>query len=52
MICRKPVVLAEKLDSYNRQRQLMEKKILSDILEIINDDTSMEKKNSLVFRFR
>lgn len=42
-------VLAEKLDSYNRQRQLMEKKILSDIIETINDDSSIEKKNALVF---
>ncbi|MFA5322297.1 MAG: single-stranded-DNA-specific exonuclease RecJ [Smithella sp.] len=42
-------VLAEKLDSYNRHRQLMEKKILSDILEMINSDTSFEKLNSLVF---
>lgn len=42
-------VLAGKLDSYNRQRQLMEKKILSDILEIIGSDTSIEKMNSLVF---
>ena len=42
-------VLAEKLDSYNRHRQLMEKKILSDILEIINSNTSIEKMNALVF---
>ena len=42
-------VLAEKLDSYNRHRQLMEKKILRDILEIIGSDNSIEKMNSLVF---
>ncbi|MBN1366286.1 MAG: single-stranded-DNA-specific exonuclease RecJ [Syntrophaceae bacterium] len=42
-------VLAEKLDSYNRQRQSMEKKILSDILETIGSDTSIEKMNSLVY---
>jgi len=42
-------VLAEKLDSYNRQRQLMEKKILSDILNIIVDNAAMEKINSFVF---
>jgi single-stranded-DNA-specific exonuclease len=41
--------LAEKLDSYNRQRQLMEKKILSDILNIIVDNAAMEKINSFVF---
>lgn len=42
-------VLAEKLDSYNRNRQLMEKKILSDILEIIANNKSFEKMNALVF---
>ena len=42
-------VLAEKLDSYNRHRQLMEKKILSDILEIISSNDAIEKTNSLVF---
>jgi single-stranded-DNA-specific exonuclease len=41
--------LAERLDSYNRNRQLMEKKILSEILEIINNDASIEKMNSFVF---
>jgi single-stranded-DNA-specific exonuclease len=42
-------VLAEKLDSYNRQRQQMEKKIISDILEIVRKGASLEKMNSLVF---
>ncbi len=42
-------VLAEKLDSYNRNRQAMEKKILSDILEMINRSDTMDKMNSLVF---
>jgi len=42
-------VLAEKLDSYNRHRQLMEKKILSDILESISDNATIEKMSSLVF---
>jgi single-stranded-DNA-specific exonuclease len=42
-------VLAEKLDSYNRNRQLMEKKILSDILDIIASDKSYEKMNAFVF---
>lgn len=42
-------VLAEKLDSYNRQRQFMEKKILRDILESIGDNASIEKTNSFVF---
>lgn len=42
-------VLAEKLDSYNRNRQMMEKKILNDILEIIGSHKSFEKMNSLVF---
>jgi len=42
-------VLAEKLDSYNRNRQMMERKILSDILEIIASDKSFEKMNAFVF---
>lgn len=42
-------VLAEKLDSYNRHRQVMEKKILSDILDIISRNDSIKKMNSLVF---
>jgi len=42
-------LLAEKLDSYNRHRQLMEKKILSDILEIIGKDDAIAGMNSLVF---
>lgn len=41
--------LAEKLDEYNRQRQSMEKKILSDILDIIKSDPDVDKMNSLVF---
>lgn len=42
-------VLADKLDSYNRQRQLMEKKILSDIMEIVSNSKAIENKTSLVF---
>lgn len=42
-------VLAEKLDSYNRNRQVMEKKILNDILEIIGKNPSFEKMNAFVF---
>jgi single-stranded-DNA-specific exonuclease len=42
-------VLAEKLDSYNRHRQLMEKKILSDILDIISRNDSIKEMNSMVF---
>ncbi len=41
-------ILAEKLDFYNRQRQLMEKKILNEILEKINGN-NIEKINALVF---
>jgi len=41
-------ILAEKLDSYNRQRQLMEKKILNEILGKI-DDIVIEKINAFVF---
>ena len=42
-------MLAEKLDSYNRNRQLMEKKILNEILERINNNSAIEKMNSFVF---
>ncbi len=42
-------LLAEKLDSFNRNRQLMEKKIISDILDIIASDKSYEKMNAFVF---
>jgi len=42
-------VLAEKLDSHNRNRQVMEKKILNDILEIVGKNPSFEKMNSFVF---
>ena len=42
-------ILAEKLDSYNRQRQLMEKKILSEILERISKNNVIEKMNAFVF---
>ena len=42
-------VLAEKLDSHNRNRQVMEKKILNDILDIIGKNPSFEKMNSFVF---
>ena len=42
-------MLAEKLDSYNRNRQLMEKKILNEILERISNNNVIEKMNSFVF---
>ena len=42
-------LLAEKLDSHNRRRQSIEKKILSEILEKIGNIQDMEKMNSLVF---
>ena len=42
-------MLAEKLDSYNRNRQLMEKKILNEILERINNNNDIEKMNAFVF---
>jgi single-stranded-DNA-specific exonuclease len=42
-------ILAEKLDSYNRNRQTMEKKILSEILEKISANPDVEKMNALVF---
>ncbi|MGA3280405.1 MAG: single-stranded-DNA-specific exonuclease RecJ [Smithella sp.] len=42
-------MLAEKLDSYNRNRQLMEKKILNEILERISKNNVIEKMNSFVF---
>jgi single-stranded-DNA-specific exonuclease len=42
-------ILADKLDSYNRHRQLMEKKILSEILENIGNNNIIEKMNAFVF---
>ncbi|MCX5850203.1 MAG: single-stranded-DNA-specific exonuclease RecJ [Deltaproteobacteria bacterium] len=42
-------ILAEKLDSYNRNRQQMEKKILNEILEKISNNPDIEKMNALVF---
>jgi single-stranded-DNA-specific exonuclease len=42
-------MLAEKLDSYNRNRQSMEKKILNEILERISNNNVTEKKNAFVF---
>ncbi|PKN06291.1 MAG: single-stranded-DNA-specific exonuclease RecJ [Deltaproteobacteria bacterium HGW-Deltaproteobacteria-7] len=42
-------MLAEKLDSYNRHRQLMEKKILTEILERISSNNIIENKNAFVF---
>jgi len=42
-------MLAEKLDSYNRNRQLMEKKILNEILERISNNNDIEKMNAFVF---
>ena len=42
-------MLAEKLDSYNRNRQLMEKKILNEILERISNNDVTEKMNAFVF---
>jgi len=42
-------MLAEKLDSYNRNRQLMEKKILNEILERISRNSVIEKMNAFVF---
>ncbi|HEX7415786.1 MAG TPA: single-stranded-DNA-specific exonuclease RecJ [Smithellaceae bacterium] len=42
-------LLAEKLDSYNRRRQSMEKNILKDILEKINNNPDIEKMHALVF---
>ena len=42
-------MLAEKLDTYNRRRQSMEKIILNEILEKIGNTPDIEKLNSLVF---
>ena len=42
-------MLAERLDSYNRKRQEMEKIILDEILEEININIDINKANSLVF---
>jgi single-stranded-DNA-specific exonuclease len=42
-------ILAGKLDSFNRRRPLMEKKILSEILEKIGKTPDIERMNALVF---
>lgn len=42
-------ILADKLDSYNRNRQLMEKKILTEILDNIGNNPEIEKMKSFVF---
>jgi single-stranded-DNA-specific exonuclease len=42
-------LLAEKLDTYNRRRQAMEKIILNEIVEKIGNTPDIEKLNSLVF---
>ncbi len=42
-------ILAKKLDSYNRQRQLMGKEIINEILEQIRMNQSIGKRNALVF---
>lgn len=42
-------ILAEKLDSYNRNRQLLEKKIITDILGNIRKNPEIEKMKSFVF---
>lgn len=42
-------VLAKKLDSYNRQRQLMGKEIINEILEQIRVNQNIGKRNALVF---
>jgi single-stranded-DNA-specific exonuclease len=42
-------ILAEKLDTYNRRRQAMEKIILNDILEKIDSLPDLEKMKALVF---
>ncbi|MFO7568174.1 MAG: single-stranded-DNA-specific exonuclease RecJ [Smithellaceae bacterium] len=40
---------AEKLDSYNRKRQAMEREILKDILTKIDESPNLDQMNSLVF---
>lgn len=42
-------ILAERLDAYNRQRQTMEKKILAEILDMINANPEMEEHPVLIF---
>ncbi|KQC11238.1 MAG: hypothetical protein APR62_01740 [Smithella sp. SDB] len=42
-------ILAKKLDSYNRQRQLMGKEIINEILEQIRMNQRIGKRNALVF---
>lgn len=42
-------ILAEKLDSHNRNRQLLEKKILAEILDNIGNNPEIEKMKSFVF---
>ncbi len=45
----KAAILAQRLDSYNRKRQGMEKIILDEILEDIDTNIDIDKVNSLVF---
>ncbi|MBW2558454.1 MAG: single-stranded-DNA-specific exonuclease RecJ [Deltaproteobacteria bacterium] len=45
----KAAILAQRLDSYNRKRQGMEKIILNEILEDIDTNIDIDKVNSLVF---
>ncbi|MDI6742280.1 MAG: single-stranded-DNA-specific exonuclease RecJ [Smithella sp.] len=42
-------ILAEKLDSHNRNRQLLEKKIVAEILDNIGNNPEIEKMKSFVF---
>jgi len=45
----KATLLAERLDSYNRKRQEIERAILDEILEEINTNIDIDSVNSLVF---
>ena len=48
----KAAILAGRLDSYNKERQKMEKAILEEILEYIDTTVDIDQVNSLVFSSR
>jgi single-stranded-DNA-specific exonuclease len=43
------IAIAKKLDAYNRERQIMERKILNEILHEINSCSAIDNDQSLVF---
>ena len=46
---REALSIAQALDTHNRERQLMEKKILDEILSVISSEGSLDNRRTLVF---